>query len=91
MIFITTLTEQIYNICGKQLLQSFIDTNNHLDHQLYIFFEDKNNPHTEYYPEWLVEWSDRPFFTFINYVVNLFHYLTIFLLFNFSKSIILGF
>tara|TARA_R110000787_G_scaffold27303_5_gene75840 strand:- start:1628 stop:2479 length:852 start_codon:yes stop_codon:yes gene_type:complete len=66
MIFITTLTEQIYNICGKQLLQSFIDTNNHLDHQLYIFFEDKNNPHTEYYPEWLVEWSDRPFFTFIN-------------------------
>lgn len=66
MIFITTLTEEIYNICGKKLLQSFIDTGNHFNHQLYIFFENKNNPYTEYYPEWLIEWSDKPFFTFIN-------------------------
>ena len=30
------------------------------------FFENEDDLYTEYYPEWLVGWSDKPFFTFIN-------------------------
>lgn len=66
MVFITTFTKEIYNICGRKLLESFIETNNHKNHQLYIFFENEDDLYTEYYPQWLVEWSDKPFFTFIN-------------------------
>jgi hypothetical protein len=66
MIFITTFTKEIYNICGKKLLESFINTKNSDNHQLYVFFENEEDLYTEYYPNWLVEWSDKPFFTFIN-------------------------
>jgi hypothetical protein len=66
MIFITTFTKEIYQICGKNLLESFIQSNNHLEHQMYVFFENEDDLYTEYYPEWLVGWSDKPFFTFIN-------------------------
>lgn len=66
MIFVTTFTEDIYNICGRELLKSFEQTENNLDHQLIVFFEDQKNPHTEYYPEWLVEWANRPHLTFVN-------------------------
>ena len=66
MIFVTTFTKEIYHICGKRLLESFINTNNHKKHQLYVFFENEDDLHTEYYPEWLVEWSDKPYFTFVN-------------------------
>lgn len=66
MIFITTFTKEIYEICGKRLLQSFIETENNKSHTMVIFFEDKDNPHTENYPEWLVEWSDKNYFHFVN-------------------------
>lgn len=66
MIFVTTFTKEIYNICGKKLLKSFIETNNFEEHEMYIFFENEDDLYTRYYPEWLVEWSDKPFFTFIN-------------------------
>jgi hypothetical protein len=66
MIFITTFTKEIYNICGKKLLESFIETGNFEEHKMFIFFENEEDLFTEYYPEWLVEWSDKPYFTFIN-------------------------
>ena len=66
MIFITTFTKEIYNICGKKLLESFIETSNSENHELFIFFENEDDLFTEYYPEWLVEWSDKSYFTFIN-------------------------
>lgn len=66
MIFVTTFTKEIYNICGKKLLESFINTKNSDNHQLYIFFENEDDLYTEYYPDWLVEWSDKSYFTFIN-------------------------
>jgi len=66
MIFITTFTKEIYNICGKRLLESFIETNNYREHKMFIFFEDGDNLFTDYYPEWLVEWNDKPYFTFVN-------------------------
>lgn len=66
MIFITTFTKEIYNICGKKLLESFIETNNHQEHKMFIFFENEDDLFTEYYPDWLLEWSNRPYFTFIN-------------------------
>jgi len=61
MIFITTFTKEIYNICGKRLLESFIETNNYREHKMFIFFEDGDNLFTDYYPEWLVEWNDKPY------------------------------
>lgn len=66
MIFITTFTKEIYNICGKRLLESFIKTNNHTKHEMYIFFENEDDLYTDYYPDWLTEWSDKPYFTFVN-------------------------
>jgi hypothetical protein len=57
MIFITTFNKDIYDICGKDLLYSFIDTNNNKDHKLIVFFEDKNNQFG-YCPEWLGKWID---------------------------------
>ena len=66
MIFITTFTKEIYNICGKKLLESFINTKNFEEHEMFIFFENEDDLYTEYFPEWLIEWSDKPFFTFIN-------------------------
>jgi len=60
MVFITTFTEEIYNICGRNLLKSFIETKNSEIHQLYVFFENENDLYTEYYPEWLVEWANKP-------------------------------
>lgn len=66
MNFITTFTEEIYNICGKRLLQSFISTGNSNNHQLYVFFENEKDPFTEFYPDWLIEWSDKPNIIIVN-------------------------
>lgn len=66
MIFITTFTKEIYNICGNALLQSFIQTSNSKQHKLFVFFEDEDNLYTEYYPEWLVEWVNEPSITIVN-------------------------
>lgn len=56
MIFITTFNKDIYDICGRNLLQSFVDTKNSDDHTLIVFFEDKDAD-KGYYPEWLAEWD----------------------------------
>jgi hypothetical protein len=66
MIFVTTFTKEIYNICGKQLLQSFIDTGNSIEHTMYVFFENESDLYTDYYPEWLEEWANNNSFVFIN-------------------------
>jgi len=67
MKFVTTFNEDIYHICGKQLLESFVDINNNNDHELYVFFENTTDTHTEYYPDWLVSWADNENgITFIN-------------------------
>ena len=66
MIFVTTLTKEIYNICGKRLIESFITTENIKDHELWIFFENEDDLHTEYYPEWLVEWANTANITIVN-------------------------
>ena len=66
MIFITTFTKEIYNICGKKLLQSFIQTTNSDNHQLFVFFENEDDLYTDCYPEWLIEWSDKPNITITN-------------------------
>jgi hypothetical protein len=64
MIFITTFNKDIYYICGRNLLQSFIDTNNNI-HKLVVFFEDENTE-LGYYPDWLTEWSNTPGILFSN-------------------------
>jgi hypothetical protein len=66
MIFVTTFTKGIYQLCGRRLLTSFIETGNHRNHQLYVLFEDEDDLYTEHYPQWLLEWADKPFFTFGN-------------------------
>jgi hypothetical protein len=66
MVFITTFTEEIYNICGRNLLKSFIETKNSEIHQLYVFFENESDLHTEFYPEWLIEWANEPSILIIN-------------------------
>ena len=66
MIFITTFTKEIYNICGKRLLESFIETNSREEHKMFIFFENEDDPYTEYYPDWLLEWSSNSSLTFVN-------------------------
>ena len=43
MIFITTFNKDIYDICGRNLLQSFVDTKNNDEHKLVVFFEDDDN------------------------------------------------
>jgi hypothetical protein len=37
MNFITTFTKEIYEICGRKLLQSFINTGNNKEHKLYDY------------------------------------------------------
>ena len=66
MKFITTFNEDIYQICGRELIESFISTGNCDKHELIIFFEDTKNPHTEYYPNWLTEWADKEYLSFVN-------------------------
>lgn len=66
MVFITTFTEEIYNICGKKLLESFIETENYKDHRMFIFFENQQDLFTEFYPDWLIDWHNKEYFTFIN-------------------------
>ncbi len=66
MNFITTFNKPIYYICGKQLIESFINTKNNEDHKLIIFFENDDDLFTDYYPEWLVEWSNEPSLLFVN-------------------------
>ena len=65
MIFITTFNKDIYDICGRNLLQSFIDTNNNNIHKLVVFFEDENTE-SGYYPDWLTEWNDTSGILFSN-------------------------
>jgi hypothetical protein len=65
MIFITTFNKDIYDICGRNLLQSFIDTNNNNIHKLVVFFEDENTE-SGYYPNWLTEWNDTSGILFSN-------------------------
>jgi hypothetical protein len=59
MNFITTFTKEIYEICGKDLLQSFVNTGNDTEHKLYVFFENEDDLYTEYYPDWLLKWKDN--------------------------------
>ena len=59
MNFITTFTKEIYEICGKDLLQSFVNTGNDKEHKLYVFFENEDDLYTEYYPDWLLKWKDN--------------------------------
>jgi len=66
MIFITTFTKEIYNFCGKKLLQSFVESGNSELHQLFVFFENEEDLYTENYPDWLVEWADESSMIFIN-------------------------
>jgi hypothetical protein len=66
MIFVTTFNEDIYHICGKNLLKSFVDTNNNIEHKLIIFFEDNQNPNSEFYPSWLLEWVNVDNIYFVN-------------------------
>lgn len=60
MKFVTTFTKEIYYICGRKLIQSFIETGNDATHEMYIFFENEDDLYTEYAPEWLVEWAHYP-------------------------------
>ena len=46
MNFITTFTKEIYEICGKDLLQSFVNTGNDKEHKLYVFFENEDDLYT---------------------------------------------
>ena len=57
MIFITTFNKDIFNICGEDLLHSFIDTGNNKNHKLGVFFEhiDIDNE-LGYCPPWLSKW-----------------------------------
>lgn len=66
MIFITTFTKEIYNFCGKRLLESFIETSNSQSHRLFVFFENEDDLYTENYPDWLVDWANEPSMTFVN-------------------------
>jgi hypothetical protein len=65
MIFITTFNKDIYDICGENLLQSFINTHNNDNHKLIVFFED-NNVNPEFYPQWLVKWANTQNIHFVN-------------------------
>jgi len=69
MIFITTFNKNIYDICGQNLIQSFIDTENNIDHKLVIFFEDDNTA-IGYLPEWLNKWAEEDNIIFINVMVD---------------------
>jgi len=66
MNFVTTFTKEIYKICGRNLLQSFIKTQNSDEHKLYVFFENEDDPYTEFYPDWLVEWVNEPSIVIVN-------------------------
>ena len=69
MIFITTFNKDIYDICGRNLIQSFIDTENNIDHKLAIFFEDKDNE-SGYLPTWLSEWNGTAGLKFVNLLLD---------------------
>jgi hypothetical protein len=56
MIFITTFNKDIYDICGRNLIQSFVDTKNNIDHKLVLYFED-DITEQGYLPEWLYDWT----------------------------------
>lgn len=58
MIFITTFNKPIYQICGNELLTSFVMSKNATAHKLVVFFENDDDLYTENYPEWLVRWSE---------------------------------
>jgi len=66
MIFITTFNKDIYEICGRNLLESFVKTENNLNHKLAVFFEDNDDPYTAFLPDWLTEWNGYVNIKFIN-------------------------
>jgi len=66
MIFITTLTEDIYEICGREMIESFITTQKNKSHKLYIFFENQADLYTEHYPDWLSKYATNPQVVIIN-------------------------
>ena len=70
MIFITTFNKDIYDICGRNLLQSFVDTKNNDEHKLVVFFEDDDNVFEGFYPDWLMEWSSANNILFIDIMNN---------------------
>jgi len=65
MIFITTFNKDIYEICGENLLQSFINTHNNDSHKLIIFFED-DIVDPKFYPSWLTKWNNVQNVHFVN-------------------------
>jgi hypothetical protein len=69
MIFTTTFNKDIYDICGQNLIQSFIDTENNIDHKLVIFFEDYNTV-IGYLPEYLSKWWGKDNIIFINIMID---------------------
>lgn len=65
MIFITTFNKDIYEICGENLLQSFINTRNNDSHKLIVFFED-DIVDPKFYPSWLTKWNNVQNVHFVN-------------------------
>jgi len=68
MNFISTFTREIYEICGKDLLDSFLSTQSL--HNLYIFFENEDDAHVEETPDWLSQYKEEErikFFNLMNY------------------------
>ena len=65
MIFITTFNKDIYEICGENLLQSFISTHNNDIHKLIVFFED-STVDPKFYPSWLTKWDNIQNIHFVN-------------------------
>ena len=68
MNFISTFTREIYEICGKDLLDSFLSTQSL--HNLYIFFENEDDTHVEKTPDWLNQYKEEDrikFFNLMNY------------------------
>jgi lipopolysaccharide biosynthesis glycosyltransferase len=59
MNFISTFTKEIYEICGKNLLDSFLSTQSNTDHSLYIFFENEVDPYNEEVPTWLSKYKGK--------------------------------
>lgn len=66
MVFITTLTKDIYEICGQEMIESFINTQKNQSHKLYVFFENKEDLYTEYYPDWLSKYVKNPQIVIVN-------------------------
>ena len=49
---------------------SFMWGHHHNNPWYFEFFEDTKNSHTEYYPEWLMEWVDTDGLEFVNLITK---------------------